>query len=205
MCTPNQYLHTCVVKSVRYATVAPQEGDKTIMSKRILGALGGLLAISIVGLLLFTRRHTAPNEKRLQQILQQGQMLGIAVLKYEDHHDERLPSGANWEAEIRPYLPDKNFSYLLPASADGKPHRWVLERTVAGHKLEDLRSPLWERVVFFEAQASQNSATGTLALMSKSGGEEGFVVVYASRLSEYIPASRKSTFLLQNERPLVTP
>ena len=76
---------------------------------------------------------------------------------------------------------------------------------VAGHKLEDLRSPLWERVVFFEAEASLSSATDTLALVSKSGGEAGFVVVYASRLSEYIPASRSATFLLQNEHPLVTP
>lgn len=183
------------------------------MSKITLRALCVLVAAGILGGFwskLHQRNppsvnHPRRDEKQIQQILKQGSILGIALLKYQEHHDQRLPPVRNWEAEILPYLPDKNFSFVLPGSTGSKPRRWVLERTVAGHKLEDLRSPLWERVIFFEAQTSQGSPSDTLELVAKNANEEGFVVVYASRLAEYIPASRSSTFLLQNERPLVTP
>jgi hypothetical protein len=174
-----------------------------MMPKRTLCLLGVLFAVGIVWLLGFNRRHREENRQKF--VLKQGQILGIALLMYADNHDQRLPPVANWEAELRPYLPDKSFSFLLPASADGKPRRWVLERTVAGHSWADLREPMWERVVFFEAEAAQSSPTDTLALASKNGGDEGFVVVYENRLAEYIPASRSAIFLLQNAHPLATP
>jgi hypothetical protein len=162
-----------------------------------------LTVLAIVGLIttaFFVMRRDVhhenpPDKERRKLVAEKAAVLGQALRKYVLQH-ERLPSATDWEQALTPFLP-KGFTFDIPSPDNRSRRRFAMNSKMSNLPDEEVPSPYWEQIVFFESTNTHPSASDPLHSLPMDDSE-GFVVVYADGRFEYIPPDRKDQFIARH-------
>ena len=162
-----------------------------------------LILLVVVGLIItaffVVRRdgylETPQEKERRELVVEKAAVLGQALRRYVQQH-ERLPSATDWEQALTPFLP-KGFTFDIPSPDNRSRRRFAMNSKMSNLPDEEVPSPYWEQIVFFESTNTHPSASDPLRSLPIDDSE-GFVVVYADGRFEHIPPERKDRFIARH-------
>ena len=92
----------------------------------------------------------ASSESNLKQI-------GLAILQYEQDHNETLPDADKWVDEIYPYLKTESV-FRDPTAPAGEKWSYAFNKNLSGVKLSDLAWPATAVILFETTLGTKNAA-----------------------------------------------
>ncbi len=151
-------------------------GSGLAISGIVVGGLGVFVMI-IMSAILFPVFAKAREKARQTSCCSNMKQLSMSLLMYSQDHNDKFPTGANWNQAIRPYMPKNNSILACPTTGCPDP-AYALSANVSGKKAASFKEP-FQAVALFECEPGANRAGGPelLPIEPRHSGGENYAFV----------------------------
>jgi uncharacterized protein (DUF983 family) len=150
------------------------KGQGKALAGTIISGLGVLMipAMLILMAILFPVFNQARGKARQASCLAFIRQVDMAVLRFADDHQGKLPDADHWADEIMPYVPNKHVFHCPDQLNKEALSGYAFNRALSGKNIADLDNPA-DTVLVFESDQGWNASGDISALPAQPRHNRG--------------------------------